>query len=117
MILWTAPIGAFGAIAGVVSQTGWSAVRELAVFVVAFYATCLIFVFVILGLLLRAVTGFSIFRLARPRTRYLLIVATSSSEPALPSLIEDGAHGVNTSTVGIVVPTGCLVQPTARPST
>ena len=108
MILWTAPIGAFGAIAGVVSQTGWSAVRELAVFVVAFYATCLIFVFVILGLLLRAVTGFSIFRLARYLAReYLLIVATSSSEPALPSLIAKMEHmGSNTSTVGIVVPTG-----------
>ncbi len=108
MILWTAPIGAFGAIAGVVSQTGWSAVRELAVFVVAFYVTCLIFVFVILGLLLRAVTGFSIFRLARYLAReYLLIVATSSSEPALPSLIAKMEHmGVNTSTVGIVVPTG-----------
>lgn len=108
MVLWTAPIGAFGAIAGVVAQTGWSAVRELAVFVIAFYATCIVFVFVILGLLLRAVTGLSIFRLARYLAReYLLIVATSSSEPALPSLIAKMEHlGVNTSTVGIVVPTG-----------
>ncbi|MFT3899732.1 MAG: cation:dicarboxylase symporter family transporter [Gordonia sp. (in: high G+C Gram-positive bacteria)] len=108
MILWTAPIGAFGAIAGVVSQTGWAAVRELFVFVLAFYLTCIVFVFVVLGLLLKAVTGFSIFRLARYLGReYLLIVATSSSEPALPSLIAKMEHlGVNTSTVGIVVPTG-----------
>ena len=108
MVLWTAPIGAFGAIAGVVSQTGWSAVRELFVFVLAFYATCFLFVFVVLGLLLRAVTGFSIFRLARYLAReYLLIVATSSSEPALPSLIAKMEHmGGATSTGGIVVPTG-----------
>ncbi|GED97554.1 cation:dicarboxylate symporter family transporter [Gordonia crocea] len=108
MVLWTAPIGAFGAIAGVVAQTGWSAVRELFVFVLAFYATCILFVFVILGLVLRLVTGFSIFRLARYLAReYLLIVATSSSEPALPSLIAKMEHmGVSTPTVGIVVPTG-----------
>ncbi|MFT4199283.1 cation:dicarboxylate symporter family transporter [Gordonia sp. (in: high G+C Gram-positive bacteria)] len=108
MVLWTAPIGAFGAMAGVVSQTGWAAVRELFVFVLAFYATCLVFVFVVLGLLLRAVTGFSIFRLVRYLAReYLLILATSSSEPALPSLIAKMEHmGVSTSTVGIVVPTG-----------
>lgn len=108
MVLWTAPIGAFGAIAGVVSQTGWSAVRELAVFVLAFYATCFLFVFVVLGVLLKLVTGFSIFKLVRYLAReYLLIVATSSSEPALPSLIAKMEHmGVSTSTVGIVVPTG-----------
>ncbi|QKT06949.1 cation:dicarboxylase symporter family transporter [Gordonia sp. X0973] len=108
MVLWTAPIGAFGAIAGVVAQTGWSAVRELFVFVLAFYATCILFVVVVLGLLLRLVTGLSVFRLIRYLAReYLLIFATSSSEPALPSLIAKMEHlGVNTSTVGIVVPTG-----------
>ena len=55
----------------------------------AFYITCALFVFVVLGTLLRFVTGLSVFKLARYLGReYLLIVATSSSESALPSLLE-----------------------------
>mgnify|MGYP001487002212 CR=1 FL=1 len=57
MVLWTAPIGAFGAIAGVVGNTGWRAVTSLAVLMLGFYLTCAVFVFVVLGLLLRVVSG------------------------------------------------------------
>ena len=57
MVLWAAPIGAFGAIAGVVGQTGWRAVTSLAVLMAGFYLTCAVFVFVVLGLLLRVVSG------------------------------------------------------------
>jgi aerobic C4-dicarboxylate transport protein len=73
-----------------------------------FYLTCLIFVFGILGTLLRAVSGISIFKLVRYLAReYLLIVSTSSSESALPRLIAKMEHlGVERSTVGVVVPTG-----------
>ena len=53
MILWIAPIGAFGAIAGVVGATGIEAVKQLAILMVAFYITCVIFVFGVLGLVLR----------------------------------------------------------------
>ena len=78
MVLWTAPIGAFGAMANVVGQTGWSAVRSLVLFMGGFYLTCLLFVFGLLGLLLRAVSGVSIFKLVRYLAReYLLIFATS----------------------------------------
>ena len=46
MIMWAAPIGAFGAIAAVVGATGWAALKSLAVIMIGFYATCLVFVFV-----------------------------------------------------------------------
>lgn len=108
MILWLAPIGAFGAIAAVVGATGLDAVTQLATLMLAFYVTCVIFVFGILGALLRAATGVNIFKLARYLGReYLLIVATSSSESALPRLMAKMEHaGVQKTTVGVVVPTG-----------
>ena len=108
MILWLAPIGAFGAIANVVGQTGLNAVVQLGTLMLAFYVTCAIFVFVVLGSILRFVSGVSIFKLVRYLAReYLLIVATSSSESALPRLIAKMEHlGVQRTTVGVVVPTG-----------
>ena len=108
MILWLAPIGAFGAIANVVGRTGWSAVVQLATLMIAFYLTCLVFVFGVLGVILRMVSGVSILKLCRYLSReYLLIVATSSSESALPRLIAKMEHaGVERTTVGVVVPTG-----------
>jgi len=108
MILWLAPIGAFGAIANVVGQTGWSAVTNLLTLMLGFYLTCVVFVFGVLGALLRMVSGVSIFKLVRYLAReYLLIFATSSSESALPRLIAKMEHlGVQQSTVGVVVPNG-----------
>ncbi len=108
MVLWLAPIGAFGAIANVVGQTGWTAVTQLLTLMLGFYVTCVVFVFGVLGVLLRTVSGVSIFRLVRYLAReYLLIFATSSSESALPRLIAKMEHlGVQQSTVGVVVPTG-----------
>ncbi|WP_409436687.1 cation:dicarboxylate symporter family transporter [Mycobacterium sp. SMC-14] len=108
MILWLAPIGAFGAIANVVGQTGWTAVSQLLTLMLGFYVTCALFVFGVLGVLLRAVSGVSIFKLVRYLAReYLLIFSTSSSESALPRLIAKMEHlGVDRSTVGVVVPTG-----------
>ncbi|KAB7761542.1 C4-dicarboxylate transporter DctA [Mycolicibacterium mucogenicum] len=108
MILWLAPIGAFGAMAGVVGQTGWRAVTQLLTLMLGFYVTCVVFVFGVLGVLLWSVTRMSIFRLVRYLAReYLLIFSTSSSESALPRLIAKMEHlGVDRSTVGVVVPTG-----------
>ena len=107
-VLWLAPIGAFGAIAEVVGDTGFEAVIQLGVLMLAFYVTCLIFIFGVLGALLYMVARVSIFKLARYLAReYLLIVATSSSESALPRLSAKMEHaGVEPATVGIVVPTG-----------
>ncbi len=108
MIMWAAPVGAFGAIAAVVGATGTDALVSLAKIMLAFYATCLLFVFVVLGTLLRAVTGLSIFQLLRYLGReFLLIVSTSSSETALPRLIGKMEHlGVEKQVVGVTVPTG-----------
>jgi aerobic C4-dicarboxylate transport protein len=108
MIMWAAPIGAFGAIAAVVGAAGSTALVSLLKIMVAFYITCLLFVIVVLGTILRAVAGVSIFQLLRYLGReFLLIVSTSSSETALPRLIGKMEHlGVNKSVVGITVPTG-----------
>ena len=108
MIMWVAPIGAFGAIAGVVGETGVDALKSLAVLMLGFYVTCALFVFVVLGTLLKVATGVNVFSLLRYLGReFLLIVSTSSSESALPRLIAKMEHaGVDQPTVGVVVPTG-----------
>jgi aerobic C4-dicarboxylate transport protein len=108
MIMWAAPIGAFGAMAAVVGATGLDALKSLAVIMLGFYATCFVFVFLVLGTLLRLVTGLSIFRLLSYLGReFLLILSTSSSETALPRLIAKMEHlGVSRPVVGVVVPTG-----------
>src|SRR5213593_2246786 len=74
----------------------------------AFSITCLLFVLVVLGTILRMVTGISIFQLLRYLGReFLLIVSSSSSETALPRLIGKMEHlGISRSVVGITVPTG-----------
>ncbi|QAY58987.1 cation:dicarboxylase symporter family transporter [Microbacterium protaetiae] len=108
MIMWTAPVGAFGAIAAVVGATGWAALGSMAILLGAFYLTCALFIVIVLGGILRVVTGLNIFRLMKYLGReYLLIFSTSSSESALPRLIAKMEHaGVSKAVVGITVPTG-----------
>jgi aerobic C4-dicarboxylate transport protein len=108
MILWVAPVGAFGAIAAVVGETGWGAVVQLGTLMLGFYVTCVLFIVIVLGTVLRLVSGVNIFLLMKYLAReYLLIVSTSSSEAALPRLISKMEHlGVSKPVVGITVPTG-----------
>ncbi|MDQ7907906.1 cation:dicarboxylase symporter family transporter [Phytohabitans sp. ZYX-F-186] len=108
MIMWLAPVGAFGAMAAVVGATGVDALKSLAQIMLGFYATCAIFVFVILAALLWVVARINIFALLRYLGReFLLILSTSSSESALPRLIAKMEHfGVSKPVVGITVPTG-----------
>jgi aerobic C4-dicarboxylate transport protein len=108
MIMWVAPIGAFGAIAAVVGATGWSAIAALGQIMLGFYVTCALFIVIVLGAILKLVTGMNIFALIKYLAReYLLIVATSSSEAALPRLVAKMEHlGISRPVVGIVVPTG-----------
>ena len=108
MIMWLAPIGAFGAMAAVVGATGFDALKSLFTIMVGFYITCALFVFVILGLILRLVAQMNVFRLFKYLAReFLLILSTSSSESALPRLIAKMGHlGVSRPVAGIVVPTG-----------
>jgi aerobic C4-dicarboxylate transport protein len=108
MIMWAAPVGAFGAMAAVVGGSGWAALKGLLIIMVGFYITCVLFVFVILGGLMWLVTKLSVVKLFRYLGReFLLILSTSSSESALPRLIAKMEHlGVSKPVVGITVPTG-----------
>ncbi|MFF7365125.1 cation:dicarboxylate symporter family transporter [Streptomyces sp. NPDC008125] len=108
MIMWAAPVGAFGAMAAVVGETGMDALKSLAIIMVGFYLTCAIFVVVVLGSILRLVAGVNLFLLLKYLGReFLLILSTSSSESALPRLIAKMEHlGVSKPVVGITVPTG-----------
>nr|WP_042187143.1 cation:dicarboxylase symporter family transporter [Kibdelosporangium sp. MJ126-NF4]CEL17840.1 C4-dicarboxylate-transport transmembrane protein DctA [Kibdelosporangium sp. MJ126-NF4]CTQ90936.1 C4-dicarboxylate-transport transmembrane protein DctA [Kibdelosporangium sp. MJ126-NF4] len=108
MIMWLAPVGAFGAIAAVVGKTGTAALQSLLVIMLGFYITCVLFIAVILAGMLWLVSRVNLFSLMRYLAReYLLIFSTSSSESALPRLIAKMEHvGVSKPVVGITVPTG-----------
>ncbi|WP_221348105.1 cation:dicarboxylate symporter family transporter [Streptomyces beigongshangae] len=108
MVMWAAPIGAFGAIAAVTGSAGVDALKSLAVLMLGFYVTCFLFVFIVLGAMLRIVAGLNILALFKYLGReFLLILSTSSSESALPRLIAKMEHlGVSKPVVGITVPTG-----------
>ncbi|MEU7858060.1 cation:dicarboxylase symporter family transporter [Nonomuraea sp. NPDC049141] len=108
MIMWAAPVGAFGAIAAVVGATGLDALKSLAIIMIAFYTTCVLFVGLVLGPLLWGVAKIGLWPLFRYLGReFLLILSTSSSEAALPRLIAKMEHlGVSRTVAGITVPTG-----------
>jgi aerobic C4-dicarboxylate transport protein len=108
MIMWAAPVGAFGAIAAVVGETGWAALKSLFIIMLGFYVTCILFVFVVLSSILWVVARMNIVALFRYLSReFLLILSTSSSEVALPRLIAKMEHlGVSRPVAGITVPTG-----------
>jgi aerobic C4-dicarboxylate transport protein len=102
-----APIGAFGAFAFTVGKYGLASITSLATLVATFYGTSALFVLVVLGAI-AALNGFSILKLIRYlRAELLLVLGTSSSEAALPSLMEKLEQaGAAKSVVGLVVPTG-----------
>jgi len=102
-----APIGAFGAFAFTIGKYGIASIANLATLVATFYLTSAFFVIVILGLVCRT-SGFSIFTLLRYlKAELFLVLGTSSSEAALPSLMEKMERaGCSKPIVGVVVPTG-----------
>ena len=107
LLMRAAPIGAFGAIAYTIGKHGLHVLGNLALLVGSFYLTSLLFVLVILGTVCK-LCGFSIFKLIRYlKAELLLVLGTSSSESALPSLMEKMEEaGCKKSVVGLVVPTG-----------
>src|SRR6185369_16383322 len=107
IIMWLAPIGAFGAMAFTIGAYGLGSLLSLAKLMGSFYLTCLLFVFVVLGTISR-LNGFSILRFLRYIKEELLIVlGTSSSEAALPRLMAKlESLGAGRPTVGLVIPTG-----------
>ena len=106
-VMKLAPFGAGGAMAFTVGQYGLGALAPMAKLMACFYVTCLLFIFVVLGLVARAV-GFSIRRfVVHIRDELLLVLGTSSSESALvPLMTKLEALGVPKSVVGLVVPAG-----------
>ncbi|MCK0198988.1 dicarboxylate/amino acid:cation symporter [Ancylobacter sp. 6x-1] len=107
ILMKAAPLGAFGAMAFTIGKYGIGSVANLAMLIATFYITAAVFIFIVLGAVCRY-NGFSIFALIRYiKEEILLVVGTSSSEAALPSLMEKmEAAGCKRSVVGLVVPTG-----------
>ena len=106
-IMKVAPIGAFGAMAFTIGKYGVGSLVSLGALMATFYATCLFFIFVVLGLIARF-HGFSIWRFIRYIKEELLIVlGTSSSETVLPRMMVKMENlGARKSVVGLVIPTG-----------
>jgi aerobic C4-dicarboxylate transport protein len=107
IIMKAAPVGAFGAMAFTIGKYGVGSLASLGQLMVSFYITCLLFIIIVLGGILRY-AGFSIFRLiAFIKEEILIVLGTSSSEAALPSLMAKlQKGGCRESVVGLVVPTG-----------
>ncbi|WP_338312376.1 dicarboxylate/amino acid:cation symporter [Bradyrhizobium sp. TM239] len=107
IVMRAAPIGAFGAMAYTIGKFGTGAILNLVGLIATFYLTAALFVFVVLGIIAR-LAGFSIFKfLAYIKDELLIVLGTSSSESALPSLMEKLERlGCSKSVVGLVVPTG-----------
>ena len=107
IIMKVAPIGAFGAMAFTIGKYGIGSLFSLGKLMGTFYLTCLIFVFVVLGIVAR-LNGFSIWKFVKYIKEELLIVlGTSSSESVLPRMMEKMENlGANKTTVGLVIPTG-----------
>ena len=107
VIMKVAPIGAFGAMAYTIGKHGVGSLAQLANLMAAFYVTCLIFIFAVLGTIAR-LHGFSIVKLIKYiKEELFLVLGTSSSESALPRLMAKMENaGAQKSVVGLVVPTG-----------
>ena len=107
MIMRLAPIGAFGAMAFTMGKYGVGAILTLSGFMLTFYAACLLFIFLGLGVVAR-LAGFSIFKLIRYlKEELLLVFGLSGSEPVMPRFMAKmTAAGCSESTVGLVIPTG-----------
>ncbi|MGO3931844.1 dicarboxylate/amino acid:cation symporter [Rhodopseudomonas pseudopalustris] len=107
IVMKAAPVGAFGAMAFTIGKYGPAALGNLIGLVALFYATAALFVFVVLGLIAKFV-GFNIFRfVGYIKDELLIVLGTSSSESALPQLMEKLERlGCSKSVVGLVVPTG-----------
>jgi len=107
MIMRVAPIGAFGAMAFTIGKYGLGTLFQLGKLMACFYSTCLIFIFVVLGIVAR-LHGFSIWKyLKYIKEELLIVLGTSSSEVALPRMMAKmEAVGVQKATVGLVIPAG-----------
>ena len=107
LIMYAAPVGAFGAMAFTVGAYGIQSLLSLGRLMATFYLTCLAFIFLVLGAIAGA-HGFSIWRFLRYiREELLIVLGTSSSEAALPRMMDKMERlGAGRQTVGLVIPAG-----------
>ncbi len=107
MIMKLAPVGAFGAMAFTIGKYGVGSLVQLGQLIACFYITCLFFIFIVLGSIAKA-SGFSILRfISYIREELLIVLGTSSSESALPRMLDKMEKlGCQKSVVGLVIPTG-----------
>jgi aerobic C4-dicarboxylate transport protein len=107
ILMRLAPIGAFGAMAFTIGRYGVASLGPLAKLIATFYVTCILFVVIVLGAV-ALFSGFNIFKfLLYIKEEILLVLAVSSSEPALPTLmLKMEKLGCSKALVGLVVPTG-----------
>ena len=107
IIMKVAPIGAFGAMSFTIGKYGLGSLASLGQLMLSFYTTCIIFIVVVLGSVMKF-TGYNLFRLLKfIKEEILIVLGTSSSEAALPGLMEKMEKiGCSRSVVGLVVPTG-----------
>ncbi|NPT40056.1 C4-dicarboxylate transporter DctA [Paraburkholderia sp. 1N] len=106
-IIKLAPLGVLGAIAFTTGTYGVESLKQLGMLVLVFYASCFVFVVVVLGIVMR-LAGFSIFKLIRYlREELSIVLGTASSDAVLPQIMRKLEWmGVKDSTVGLVIPTG-----------
>jgi aerobic C4-dicarboxylate transport protein len=108
IVLYAAPIGAFGGMAYTVGRFDIGVLGNLASLMVAFYATCLLFILVVLGGVAWALGGFNILKFIRLiKDELLIVLGTSSSESVLPRIMAKLENaGADRSVVGLTIPTG-----------
>ncbi|WP_321965311.1 C4-dicarboxylate transporter DctA [Paraburkholderia sp. J7] len=106
-IIKLAPLGVLGAIAFTTGTYGVASLKQLGLLVIVFYASCIVFVAVVLGIVMR-LAGFSVFKLIRYlREELSIVLGTASSDAVLPQIMRKLEFmGVKDSTVGLVIPTG-----------
>lgn len=106
-VIKLAPLGVLGAIAFTTGKYGVTSLKQLGMLVVVFYASCVVFVCVVLGIVMR-IAGFNIFKLIRYfKDELSIVLGTASSDAVLPQVMRKLEWlGVKDSTVGLVIPTG-----------
>ncbi|CAJ5289217.1 C4-dicarboxylate transporter DctA [Burkholderia pseudomallei] len=106
-IIKLAPLGVLGAIAFTTGKYGVASLKQLGLLVIVFYASCIAFVVIVLGVVMK-LAGFSVFKLIRYlREELLIVLGTASSDAVLPQVMRKLEWmGVKDSTVGLVIPTG-----------
>jgi len=106
-IIKLAPLGVLGAIAFTTGKYGVASLKQLGYLVAVFYLSCIVFVTVVLGIVMR-IAGFSVFKLIRYlREELSIVLGTASSDAVLPQVMSKLEYmGIKDSTVGLVIPTG-----------